>query len=68
MREESPLYSTGAFGSCLAHHPVDCNKEEDRREYSALTHSGCYFCNGISEDDTAFKVIVEHLNKVDNRI
>ena len=69
VREESPLYSTRAFRSCLAHHPVDCNKKEDRRVYTALGHSGFYckcFCNEVSEDDTAFEVIVEHLNMVDN--
>ena len=24
------------------------------------------FCNGISKDDTAFEVVVEHLDKVDD--
>ena len=69
MREDSPLYFTRAQGSCLTHHPVDSNKEENRQEYAALTHSRFYwkcFCNGVSKDDTTFEVVIEHLDKVDN--
>lgn len=69
MGEESPLYSTRAFRSCFSHHPVDCDKEEDRLQYAAVVHSGFYwksFSDDVAEDDTAFKVVVEHLKKVDN--
>ena len=55
----------------MTHHPINCDKEEDRREYAALVHSGFYwksFSNDVSEDDTASEVVVEHLKKVDNLI
>ena len=69
VREDSPLYSMRAQRSCLTHHPVDSNEEENRRKYTTLAHSWFYwkcFCNGVSKDDTTFKVVIEHLDKVDN--
>ena len=66
---EDPLYSTRAQRSCLTHHPVDSNKEENSRKYTTLAYSSFYwkcFCNGVSKDDTTFEVVinVEHLDNL----